>query len=149
MIEYNPKASLSSLVFLFILGALFAFKKCSNTSKYQNKNEGKQTSYSGTSSINNIQEALQAHELIYTKHARCRMECRDISETEVQDILQHGKINPSKSNEDQGNNECPTYALEGNSTDGQHLRIVFASCEQVTKVVTCIDIGVEHHCNCK
>jgi len=84
--------------------------------------------------------------LEYTKHARCRMDCREISETEVQDIMKNGAINYRKSNVNA--NPCPTYALEGNTQDGQHVRIVFAQCDQKTKVVTCIDLEKDWQCHC-
>lgn len=85
--------------------------------------------------------------LQYTKHARCRMDCRQISEAEVRDILQNGKLNAGKS--DPADKPCPTYALEGYSRqDQQHLRIIFAQCDNTTRVVTCIDLDREFTCNC-
>lgn len=86
-------------------------------------------------------------QLIYTKHARCRMECRHINEQEIKDILEQDHINQRKSN-DEGK-PCPTYAYEGRSHDNQHLRIVIARCESVWKVVTCIDLDNEFECDCK
>jgi hypothetical protein len=84
--------------------------------------------------------------LEYTMHARCRMECRHITEEEVTEILADGLINTDRSNpRDQ---PCPTYALEGYSDEGQHLRIVFAPCDKVTRVVTCIDLDKEWNCDC-
>lgn len=82
----------------------------------------------------------------YTKHARCRMECREISQAEVQDMMKMGIINYRKSNVK--GRPCPTYALEGNTNDGQHVRIVFAQCDNSTKVVTCIDLEKEWQCHC-
>ena len=84
--------------------------------------------------------------LEYTQHARCRMDCRHITQEEIKDILQNGQINYRKS-EAQGR-PCPTYALEGYSADKQHLRIVFAQCDTKTKVVTCIDLDTEFECHC-
>ncbi|HTL07952.1 MAG TPA: DUF4258 domain-containing protein [Chitinophagaceae bacterium] len=84
--------------------------------------------------------------LDYTQHAKCRMECRHITQEEVQYILQNGQINYRKS-EAQAR-PCPTYALEGYSPDKQHLRIVFAQCDTKTKVVTCIDLDTEFECHC-
>ncbi|WPQ62468.1 DUF4258 domain-containing protein [Chitinophaga sancti] len=84
--------------------------------------------------------------LTYTKHARCRMDCRQITEREVAEILETGQINTEKSNP--RDLPCPTYALEGYSDDGQHLRIVFAPCSGETKVVTCIDLDKEWQCDC-
>lgn len=84
--------------------------------------------------------------LIYTKHAICRMECRQVTRAEVTQILAEGHINMEKSNPN--SKPCPTYALEGYSSDGQHLRIVFAPCGEETKVVTCIDLEKEWACSC-
>jgi len=84
--------------------------------------------------------------LDYTQHAKCRMECRHITQQEVQYILQNGQINYRKS-EAQGR-PCPTYALEGYSPEKQHLRIVFAQCDTKTRVVTCIDLDTEFECHC-
>src|SRR5262245_47166987 len=63
-------------------------------------------------------------DLVYTKHARCRMDCRSITEDEVKQILVKGDINYSKS--EPNAKPDPKYALEGISSDGQQLRIVFA-----------------------
>ena len=82
----------------------------------------------------------------YTKHARCRMDCRQITQAEVQDIMKNGNVNYRKSNVK--GRPCPVYALEGYTTDNQHVRIVFAQCDQSTKVVTCIDLEKEWQCHC-
>jgi len=91
------------------------------------------------------------HKLVYTSHAKCRMECREISESEVEFILANGVVNTEKSREmdDEAAGHCPTYALEGNTNDGQHVRIVYGACDKITKVITAIDLGVEHSCNCR
>ena len=85
--------------------------------------------------------------LEYTAHAKCRMQCRQISEAEVSEILRSGTINYKKSN--LNDKPCPTYAIEGNTNDGQKVRIVFAACKTNTRVVTTIEIGKEHECDCK
>lgn len=83
----------------------------------------------------------------YSHHARCRMECRHIDENEVKDILQNGEVNYKKS--EVNGAECNRkYAVEGYSKDNQHLRIVFAPCNDEVTVVTCIDIGTEWECHC-
>lgn len=82
----------------------------------------------------------------YTRHAQCRMECRRISRSEVEDIMRNGKINYRKSNVNE--KPCPTYALEGTTADNQRVRIVFAQCDFKTKVVTCIDLGRDWACDC-
>ena len=85
--------------------------------------------------------------LEYTQHAKCRMECRHITQEEVADIMQNGNINYKKS--EATGMPCPIYALEGYThKDNQHLRIVFAQCDNKTKVVTCIDLDVDYECHC-
>ena len=86
-------------------------------------------------------------ELVLTKHARCRMDCRHIDESEIREILQKGTINYSKS-EPNGKPD-PKYALEGTTHDGQQVRIVFAPSGQKMVVITVIDLGKEWTCNCK
>ena len=82
----------------------------------------------------------------YTEHAKCRMQCRRISQAEVEEIMKEGKINYAKS----GVNDrpCPTYALEGTTHDKQRVRIVFAQCDLKTKVVTSIDLNTDWECHC-
>jgi hypothetical protein len=94
-----------------------------------------------------IHGKLQSHELVYTKHASCRMRCRGISESEVKAILLNGEVNYKKSQVH--DKPCPSYAFEGITEDGQNVRIVFAECENVTKVITAIDLGSEKEsCSC-
>ena len=81
----------------------------------------------------------------YTKHARCRMDCREIDESEVKEIIQHGEINYSKVEEDK---KGKTYPLEGITHDKQHVRIVVAPHERELVIVTVIDLEKEWQCNC-
>lgn len=81
----------------------------------------------------------------YSKHAKCRMDCRHISESEVKDILKNGNINYKKS-ELQATECNKKYAVEGFSKDKQHLRIIFAACNAEVTVVTCIDLEKEWEC---
>jgi hypothetical protein len=84
--------------------------------------------------------------LEYSAHALCRMNCRQISKPEVEQIMQTGTINYRKS--DIKNARCPRYALEGTTRDDQRVRIVFAQCNEKTEVVTAIDLGTEWECHC-
>ncbi len=84
----------------------------------------------------------------YSKHARCRMECRHIDENEVKQVLRDGKINYNKS--DFKGADCnKRYAVEAVSKDKQRLRIVFAPCGTEVTVVTCIDLNTEWECSCE
>jgi len=84
--------------------------------------------------------------LKYTRHAKCRMECRQISKQEVEAIMQNGKINYNKSNI--SGTRCPVYALEGITADKQRVRIVFGQCDDFTNVITVIDLDNEWSCHC-
>jgi hypothetical protein len=74
------------------------------------------------------------------------MECRHISQAEVEHIMQIGKINYNKS--DLQNTRCPRYAVEGITDDNQRVRIVYAQCNEKTEVVTVIDLDTEWQCHC-
>ena len=139
------KTKAAPYVFLLILAVLAFFlarrnqqsnndadvKTSSNTSKTINRNRGfdRRVSF-----------------IDYTNHGRCRMQCRKISQDEVKEIMQNGKINYKKS--DVKAKPCPEYALEGTTSDNQRVRIVFAQCDKKSKVITVIDLGKDWTCNC-
>jgi hypothetical protein len=85
--------------------------------------------------------------IIYTRHAKCRMDCRSIDTSEVKEILITGEVNYQKS--DLRSSPDPKFALEGNTHDGQHVRIVFANSPRGPVVVTVIDLENEPYCDCK
>jgi len=84
--------------------------------------------------------------LEYSKHAKCRMQCRRIAQVKEKESMQDGKINYNKS--DLQNARCPRYAVEGITGDNQKTRIVFAQCNDKTTVVTVIDLDTEWSCDC-
>jgi hypothetical protein len=94
-----------------------------------------------------INQTLASHRLEYTEHARCRMSCRHISESEINTVMKYGKVNAHKSEPDAS--PCPKYALEARTQDGQNVRIIFADCGNETRVITAIDLDDEHQCYCK
>lgn len=128
------------VIMLLLLAIVFGIKKCKELK--QSYPERTTTSTEGD---------WRNHKLVYTKHARCRMACRDISETEIEYIVVNGIVNEEKSKEanDEATGHCPTYALEGNTKDGQHVRIVYGACDKITKVITAIDLGAAHECDCR
>jgi uncharacterized protein YpmB len=99
-----------------------------------NLNSAKENSFRNTS------------HLILTKHAKCRMDCRHITESEIKEIIHNGNVNYAKS--ERGNKGNDTYAIEGYSNEDQHLRVVVAPEEDGLVVVTCIDLDKEWPCNC-
>ncbi|MGH2646485.1 MAG: DUF4258 domain-containing protein [Ginsengibacter sp.] len=104
----------------------------------------KHNNVSRTSSDND--SFRNAGHLILTKHAKCRMDCRHITEQEIKEIIHDGKVNYSKSG--RGTKGDETYALEGYSDEHQHLRIVVAPESDGLVVITCIDLDNEWQCNC-
>lgn len=84
--------------------------------------------------------------LEYSNHAKCRMQCRQITQAEVEDIMKKGEINYYKS--DIKNARCPRYAVEGITDDRQRVRIVYAQCNEKTTVVTAIDLETDFECHC-
>ncbi|MBO9682452.1 MAG: DUF4258 domain-containing protein [Flavisolibacter sp.] len=84
--------------------------------------------------------------LYYTKHALCRMECRQISKEDIKEIMKKGIINFNRSN--RRDRPCPTFALQGETSDGEKLRVIFAQCDNETKVVTCYNLEEDFDCHC-
>ena len=101
-----------------------------------------QTRTSGDNAV----AATSIPELIYTKHARCRMECRHINEQEIKEVLVENHINMRKSNPNDPRGA--TYAYEGETRQNQHLRIIIDKAQTAWKVVTCIDLDHEFECHC-
>ena len=125
---------------------LFAARRCNNE-----QIPGSKTSVSGTKQNKDATDRDKGFDrrisyLEYSNHAKCRMQCRKISQAEVEEIMQDGKINYRKS--DLQNSRCPQYALEGVTADNQEVRIVFAQCNEKSVVVTVIDLDTDWSCSC-
>ncbi len=137
------KQSISYLVLLFAAVLLFLIKS---------NQRGKSTKITNRVTVNNVTDAYTQlrggnKKINYSRHAKCRMECRHIDESEVKEILQKGEINYAKEQESE---KGVTYPLEGVTHDGQHVRIVFAPNENNVTVVTCIDLDTNWPCgDCK
>jgi hypothetical protein len=97
--------------------------------------------------IDKREKAFRHNEIKLTTHARCRMDCRNINETEVKDILENGSINYRKS--DLKDKPCPTYALEGITKDNQRVRVVVGDCNNEAVIITVIDLDHEFECHCE
>ncbi|MBN8703151.1 MAG: DUF4258 domain-containing protein [Bacteroidetes bacterium] len=93
-------------------------------------------------------EELQSQKIEYSKHATCRMNCRNISKNTVKELLQKGSINYKKS--EVQNKPCPKYAVEGTTAQNQHVRIIVADCDSISTIVTAIDLDREtDSCECE
>ncbi len=88
----------------------------------------------------------QPPKLTFTRHARCRMACRQIDADEVEEIMQNGAINFNKSN--RRASPCPVFALQGRTAGGERLRVIFSQCSGETKVITCYNLDEEFECHC-
>lgn len=88
-------------------------------------------------------------EYFFTKHARCRMECRNITQKEVKEIVRKAEVNYNKS--DLQASAEPKYALEGYTTkDRQHIRVIVAPKQKHLSIVTVIDLDKDWECpSCK
>jgi hypothetical protein len=145
------------LPYIFLLASvlllLFIKKNQRGSSVVKNKTEQTDTRItvpailpadSGKESIDGFNR--KTSHLIYSKHAKCRMDCRHIDESEVKEILEKGEINYSKIETDE---KGKTFPLEGVTHDKQHVRIVFAPKNDALVVVTVIDLDTEWSCDCK
>jgi hypothetical protein len=84
-------------------------------------------------------------EYYFTKHARCRMECRHITQKEVKEIVRKAEVNYPKS--DLSAPEGPKYALEGyTSKERQRVRIIVAPKQRHLSIVTVIDLDKDWEC---
>ncbi|HLU17672.1 MAG TPA: DUF4258 domain-containing protein [Edaphocola sp.] len=82
----------------------------------------------------------------YTRHAKCRMDCRNITEQDIKAVLLQGHINYQKS--DLNDKPCPSYALEHIVEGNRKLRVVIGQCANELKVITCIDLDKDYDCVC-
>ena len=138
----NNKKALPYIVIVVLAILILGIKQCN---KLRNT-----TTHTTTRTTATEQRGLNRNpsQINYSKHAKCRMDCRHITEQEVKDMLANGTINYKKS--DLQKDDChKRYAVEGYSKDNQHLRIIVVPCASEVTIVTCIDIGVEWECHCE
>ena len=132
-LDVNTKRN--SIILIVLLIALFVIKLIvSYKQQYVPGNTANNDSFRNT------------NHLILTKHAKCRMDCRHITEDEIKEIVHDGKVNEAKSGP--GTKGDETYALEGYSHEHQHLRIVVSPESDGLVVITCIDLDNAWQCNC-
>jgi hypothetical protein len=139
----------SIIIIVLLLLALLVVKTCQ--SKFQDTGKKNERTEKNETRATKDSKGLNRNpsNINYSKHARCRMDCRHIDESEVKEILVTGKINYGKS--ELGNNpDCKRkYAVEGNTRDKQKVRIIFAPCQSEVTVVTVIDLDKEWTCDCQ
>lgn len=84
---------------------------------------------------------------VVTRHARCRMGCREIDAFEIQEVIDQGQINYRK-NKPAQNGRCASIAYEGITRDRQEVRIIVGECERDPIIITVIDLGNKYDCTC-
>ncbi|MCB9233171.1 MAG: DUF4258 domain-containing protein [Bacteroidia bacterium] len=87
-------------------------------------------------------------DLVYSRHAKCRMDCRKIGPALVEDVYQYGEVNCAKSGKNKGEMR---YALEKeDALTGDKVRIIIADDQDKHShvVVTVIRLDKEFPCNC-
>lgn len=98
-----------------------------------------------TNAVNGEGFSRHPDSIIYTKHARCRMDCRHITEGEVKEILENGKVNEAKIDEtDRGR----TYPIDGRTKADKMVRIVVSPKKNDLVIVTVIDLDTDWPCEC-
>ncbi|HRG79853.1 MAG TPA: DUF4258 domain-containing protein [Cyclobacteriaceae bacterium] len=136
------------LLVLFVV-ALFV-KRCRENDNVPDSPSVTQEKRSNPSAGKNLEAFRDPDaEYFFTKHARCRMECRNITQKEVKEIVRKAEVNYNKSELDAP--QGPKYALEGyTSKDRQHVRIIVAPKQKHLSIVTVIDLDKEWECpSCK
>lgn len=145
-------AQLKKAVPLLLVAALavllFVARRCKNEQTARPKTDVSNTNAKRSTNTTDRNKGFdrRVSYIEYSNHAKCRMQCRKISQAEVEEIMRDGKINYNKS--DLQNARCPQYALEGVTADDQEVRIVFAQCNEKSVVVTVIDLDTEWSCSC-
>lgn len=136
--------SIAVIVLLLLVFGVFRFyKSCKTAREISASNSPTNT----TASDGRLQQVIPPDaKLVFTRHAKCRMACRHITEENIREVLREGHVNAEKSQADKV--RCPTFAIEDAMSDGTQLRIVFARCPREVKVVTCIDRTHDYTCDC-
>lgn len=147
------KKKLPILLLVLMAIAAIAIKRCNaNKAKLpvptttQSRPKPTATPTATVQKDDNLKLNRNATEFYFTKHARCRMKCRQITQQEIKEILLKGTVNYNKSNLQDPRGA--TYALEGYTKDRQHVRVIFAPKQRHLSLVTVIDIDEEHDCSC-
>ena len=117
------------------------------TDNEKRKEPGREQTESRTGDLDQFRDP--AADFYFTKHARCRMKCRHITQEEVKEIVRKANVNYRKSELDSP--QGPKYALEGyTSVEKQHVRIIVAPKKRHLTIVTVIDLDYDWECpSCK
>ena len=87
-------------------------------------------------------------ELDYSRHARCRMKCRDISQSLVEDVYQNGSLNCAKSDPSGQTDGTPRFALELEDGIRGRVRIIVGDNPDNDVIITAIRLDEKDNCAC-
>jgi len=146
----NKRVATYLIILVVAAAAAIYLKKYQNGGAQTKKEDKTSTQHTKdqTKSNEDIQLRYHGKKVNISKHGRCRMGCRKIDESEIQEVLNKGTENKRKSGQDDKPGQCPTTALEGRTHDGQQVRVIVAECDKIAKIVTVIDLENEHSCHC-
>ena len=77
---------------LFLVVVVIGFVLFKGCNYFFNKNSNKAEENTAQQNIVSVNDNF-----VYTKHAKCRMDCRNISEKEIMEVVREGHINYAKS----------------------------------------------------
>lgn len=125
------QTSLIQLIIILVLMSAFFYLACQNGKEY---------------SVKSNKESFRNKPVQYTKHARCLMSCKHISENDIEELISKGKLNTKECFPK--DKPCPTFAVEGLTADSQNVRVIVGECAGAARVITVIDLAKERKCNC-
>lgn len=99
---------------------------------------------------NRVKEQMNKSTFRYSEMARCRMDCKQITQAEVEEILRNGEVNFSES--DSRGTAVPSYAVEGRTSTNKNLRVIVTIYERdsVAEITTAVNMdGSRDTCACK
>lgn len=85
-------------------------------------------------------------QLQFSDRAECLMNCRGISNEDIEEIMKKGVINFNRSN--LRGNPCPSFALQGRTDGGKSLVVFFSQCPDETTVIGCLTPKDATPCHC-
>jgi hypothetical protein len=93
-------------------------------------------------------ERFSPNALAYSRHARCRMDCRDISEDLVEQVYREGSLNCGKSDPAGAKDGNPRYALEMEDGSRGRVRIIVGDDHNEHVIITVIRLDEKDNCSC-
>ena len=93
-----------------------------------------------------VKETLQKHPLHISLQGACQLNCLDLSEEIIKELLINGDVNFSESQVHDA--KCPVYAIDGSDYPGGKLRVFFEQCDSITVLASALYLNNPHNCGC-